>query len=182
MRLAIKRAVEALKCGGVIAYPTEAVWGLGCEPMNRHAVEQLLRLKRRDWRKGLILIASDFAQLEPYVTELPVDDLKKALDTWPGPHTWVFPASRHVPALVTGGRVTVAVRVSAHPLVVDLCRAYGGAIVSTSANVSRRAPARSVIQVRRQFGDAVCQVAGALGGLAKPTPIRDVTTGQAWRL
>lgn len=182
MRLGIKRAVEVLKTGGVIAYPTEAVWGLGCEPMNRHALECLLHMKQRDWRKGLILIAADFVQLKPYVAEVPPDVLQKALDTWPGPNTWVFPASRHAPDLVTGGRDTIAVRVSAHPLVAELCRAYGSAIVSTSANVSRRVPARSATHVRRQFGDAVSLVAGALGGLAKPTPVRDLLSGQAWRL
>lgn len=182
MRLSLKKAVEDLKSGGVIAYPTEAVWGLGCEPMNRHAVERLLQLKRRDWRKGLILIAADFAQLKPYVAVVAEDDLQKALATWPGPHTWLFPASPAAPALITGGRDSIAVRVSAHPVVIALCRAYGGALVSTSANISRRVPARSALQLRRCFGpslDAI--VAGELGGRATPTPIRDLRNGHLLR-
>lgn len=182
MRLAIKQAVEALRRGEVLGYPTEAVWGLGCEPMNRHAVEQVLTLKRRDWRKGLILIAADFAQLEPYVGTVSTDELQKAFATWPGPHTWLFPASASAPHLITGGRDSIAVRVSAHPGVVELCRAYGGAIVSTSANVSRRAPARSAVQLRRLFGNEIQILGGSLGGRATPTPIRDLRTGRTLRL
>lgn len=183
MRLALKQAVAALKSGGVIAYPTEAVWGLGCEPMNRHAVRKLLALKQRDWRKGLILIAADFSQLQPYLAEVADADRQKALSTWPGPHTWLFPAAAAAPDLITGGRDTIAVRVSAHPGVVDLCRAYGGAIVSTSANISRRPPARTGLQVRRVFKHALdAVVAGERGRLASPTPIRDLLSGRTLRL
>lgn len=178
----LRQALSALRSGGVIAYPTEAVWGLGCEPMNERAVLRLLALKRRDWRKGLILIGSAFEQLEPYV-ELPSKSaLKRALATWPGPSTWVFPASEYAPMWISGEHDSIAIRVTAHPVAAALCRAYGGALVSTSANRSDQPPARSATQVRLAFGDALSAVVpGALGGLDRPTTIRHVASGMILR-
>lgn len=180
--LQIRAACHSLTAGGVIAYPTEAVWGLGCEPLNRHACTKLLHLKERDWRKGLILIAASFEQIEPYVESLSARELAPALKTWPGPATWLFPASGLTPEWVRGEHDTIAVRVTAHPTASLLCRAYGGAIVSTSANRAGQAPAMNVSQIRLRFGmrvDAV--VSGALGGLDKPTQIRDLRSGKLLR-
>jgi L-threonylcarbamoyladenylate synthase len=175
-------ALAALRRGGVIAYPTEAVWGLGCEPRNPNAVERLLQLKQRDWRKGLILIGADFSQLEPYVILPSRNAMKRALATWPGPATWVFPASNYAPLWITGEHDTIAIRVTAHPIASALCAAYGGAIVSTSANRSGREPARSATQVRLQFKNRIdALVPGALGGLDKPTTIRHVISGMILR-
>ena len=174
----LRVACAALRAGGLIAYPTEAVWGLGCEPRNELAVEKLLTLKRRDWRKGLILVAADFAQLEPFVQLPSRTAQKRAFSTWPGPATWVFPASDHTPLLVSGDRDTVAIRVSAHPVVRALCLAYGGPIVSTSANRAGHDPARSASAVRLAFRRSIdALVPGALGTLQSPTTIRDVTSG-----
>lgn len=171
----INAACRALAAGGVIGYPTEAVWGLGCEPRSDAAVRKLLALKRRDWRKGLILIAADFSQLENFVRPVAGELLQKALATWPGPHTWLFPAAASAPELVTGGRKTIAVRVTAHPVAAALCAAYDGALVSTSANLTGQPPALTAQRVRQRFGAALdAIVAGALGGLTTPTPIRDL--------
>lgn len=178
----MRRAVRVLRAGGAIAYPTEAVWGLGCDPENAHVVERILQLKQRDWRKGLILIASDFEQLRRYVAPLSDAQLAPALASWPGPHTWLVPANAEAPRLLTGGRPRIAVRVTAHPLAAALCRAFGGAIVSTSANVSGHPPARDAAQLRRQFGASVDLILrGELGGLEGPTPIRDLATGAVVR-
>lgn len=175
-------ASRVLASGGVIAYPTEGVWGLGCDPRNDAAVHRLLALKRRDWRKGLILIAADFSQLQRYIAPLDAQVLQKALATWPGPHTWLFPAAAGAPELITGGRATIAVRVTAHPVASALCRAYGGALVSTSANLAGQPPAKSALQVRLRFGVALdAVVPGALGTLAAPTPIRDLVSGATHR-
>jgi L-threonylcarbamoyladenylate synthase len=180
--LSLSRAVRALHTGGVIAYPTEAVWGLGCEPRDRDAVEKLLDLKHRDWRKGLILIASDLDQLRPFFARLNHAQLKPALESWPGPHTWLLPASPEAPGWITGGRPLIAVRVTAHPTAAALCRAYGSALVSTSANLAGRAPARNALQVRRQFEGRIDYVVpGPLGGLSAPTPIRELETGRLLR-
>jgi L-threonylcarbamoyladenylate synthase len=181
-RLHLDLACHALASGGVIAYPTEAVWGLGCDPLNRHAVQRVLNLKRRSAHKGLILIASEFAQLQAFLADIPKAKLKPALETWPGPATWLVPAAAWVPAYLTGGRDTLAVRVTAHPVASALCAAYGGPIVSTSANRTGRRPALNALQVQRWLGPAVDYILpGDVGGLAKPTSIRDLMTGKVLR-
>ena len=177
----LRRAADALAAGGVIACPTEAVWGLSCDPLNRAACMRLLSLKRRDWSKGLILVAADFEDLPTFV-ELPSNNaMKRATATWPGPATWVFPASPEAPTWLTGDHDSIAVRVTAHPVLRALCREFGP-LVSTSANRSGRQPARSISEVRLQFRDELDGIVpGALGGLAKPTTIRDVQTGHILR-
>jgi L-threonylcarbamoyladenylate synthase len=181
-RLAIARAARIVRGGGVIAYPTEAVFGLGCLPHDRRAVLRLLAIKRRSWRKGLILIGADLAQLERYIVLPPEPQRGQVLGTWPGPHTWVLDARRDAPRWVTGGRASVAVRMTAHPLAAELCRAVGEALVSTSANVSRRAPHRRLLRLRSDLGRRVDYVlAGPLGGLAAPTAIRDGRSGRTLR-
>lgn len=181
-RLHLDLARHAIAAGGVIAYPTESVWGLGCEPRNQHAMQRLLALKRRAPAKGVILIASSFAQLAPFVGRVAASTLKPALDSWPGPHTWIVPAAAWVPAWLTGGRDTLAVRVTAHPVAAALCRAYGGPIVSTSANVSGAPAARTGLRVRRQFGAALDYLLpGATAGLGRPTTIRVLATGKLLR-
>ncbi len=174
----LRAACAALRAGGVIAYPTEAVWGLGCDPLNEAAVLRLLALKRRHWSKGLILVAAEFEQLEPFVQLPSRTAQKRAFATWPGPATWVFPASDHTPMLVSGDRDTVAIRVSAHPVVRELCQSFRGPIVSSSANRAGHEPARSASAVRIQFKDELhALVPGGLGGQDKPTVIRDVISG-----
>lgn len=178
----LRAAVEALDGGGVIACPTEAVWGLSCSPRDERAGMRLLALKHRHWSKGLILVAADFAQLAPYVDVPSNNALKRATATWPGPATWIFPASAQAPMWITGDHDGIAVRVTNHPLLRALSKRFGGPLVSTSANTAGRDPARDIHQVRRYFRnqlDAI--VPGALGGLAKPTTIRDVATGHILR-
>lgn len=178
----LRRAVRALRAGGVVAYPTEAVWGLGADPWNEQACDRLLALKRRPWEKGLILVAADADQLAPFI-EVPSKAVwKRAALTWPGPNTWVFPCSEACPMWISGNQDSVAVRISAHETVRALCTGFGGAIVSTSANPDGRDPARSATQVRLYFGDALdALLPGPLGGLARPTSIRDATTGHILR-
>ena len=172
----VEAAVAALRNGGIIAYPTEGVWGLGCDPFDEAATLRLLALKQREVDKGLILIAASPGQLDGLVDwdALPASRRAAVLATWPGPHTWVVPATARVPAWITGGRDSVAVRVTAHADVVALCNAYGGALVSTSANVSTQpAPrVRAELDPRIVAGvDAVLH--GETSGLAQATSIRD---------
>ncbi|NGY04759.1 L-threonylcarbamoyladenylate synthase [Solimonas terrae] len=178
----LRAAIDALEAGGLIACPTEAVWGLSCDPLNERACMRLLATKRRHWSKGLILVAADFAQLAPFVDVPSNNALKRATATWPGPATWIFPATPHTPMWVSGDHDGVAVRVTAHPVLRALSKRFGGPLVSTSANPSGREPARSAHQARRYFrGQVDVVVPGALGGLAKPTTIRDVATGHILR-
>jgi len=181
-RLAIARAARVVRRGGVIAYPTEAVFGLGCSPRDRRAVMRVLAIKRRSWRKGLIVIGADLAQLERYVVLPPEPRRGEVLAGWPGPHTWVLDAIPGAPRWITGGRTSIAVRVTAHPVAAELCRAVGEALVSTSANVSRRPPHRRLLTLRRDLGAKVDYVlAGPLGDLAAPTAIRDGRSGRVLR-
>ncbi len=179
----VKQAARVLRSGGVVAYPTEAVWGLGCDPWQHAAFEQLLRLKQRPPEKGVILVAADLAQIAPLVEGLPDEALKRLLATWPGPHTWLLPDPHNwIPRWIKGQHAKVAVRVSAHPTVQALCRAWGAPLVSTSANPAGLPPARQGWKVRRYFGTTLdYQVPGRLGGLARPTPIRDLLTHQLLR-
>lgn len=175
-------AARCLEQGGLVAYPTEAVYGLGCDPANEQAVRRLLALKRRAATKGLILIASHFDQLRPWLGEIPAEILGKVMDTWPGPHTWVMPAHEHTPDWLTGRFDTLAVRVTDHPVAAALCERFGGAVVSTSANLSGQSPARKCRQVPLKLGrhwdwQRDCLVGGETGGMDRPTAISDARTG-----
>lgn len=166
----------------MVAYPTEAVYGLGCDPLEYRAVARIFELKQRDAAKGLILIASRMEQLTPFMAPLPADVRQKLAASWPGPVTWVVPAAEALPDWLSGGRATLAVRVTAHPIASALCEAAGMALVSTSANKSGLPPARTALAVRAQFGARVDAVLpGPVGGLAKPTEIREALTGKVLR-
>ncbi len=167
--------------GGVIAYPTEAVFGLGCDPWNGAAVCRILRLKRRSPAKGLILVAAELAQLEPFVYFPNQAILDRVLSTWPGPVTWVLPARSGVPKWLRGDYKSLAVRVTAHPIASALC-AEAGALVSTSANPSGCIPARCVQKVRAYFKNALDYIVpGEVGLEERPTEIRDGITGKILR-
>ncbi|MCW9058644.1 MAG: Sua5/YciO/YrdC/YwlC family protein [Gammaproteobacteria bacterium] len=178
----LHQVVRVLRAGGIVAYPTEAVYGLGCDPLRGEAVQRLLALKQRPMEKGLILIASDWTQLQPFLLPLTPARQQRLFATWPGPHTWVLPCRPEVPQWLRGNHDSLAVRITAHPLAAALCDAWGGALVSTSANRSGLPPARSPLRVRQQFGDEIDYLLpGALGGLATPTTIRDGVTGKILR-
>jgi len=180
--LDIEAAVTRLHKGEVIAYPTEAVYGLGCDPRNAAAIEKLLTLKGRPASAGFVLIASDYGQLEPWVAR--VDDAlrEKAMRTWPGPVTWLFPRGPGVSDLVAGRHTTVAVRIPSHETCRALCDAFGSALISTSANHRAASPARSVGEVEDYFGNCLGGIlAGPLGKGRGPSEIRDLASGEVVR-
>jgi len=176
--LRLRLAARQMRQGRIVAYPTEAVWGLGCDPLNERAVEALVALKGRSKAKGLILIAADFEQIEPLLQIPSLEIRQQILESWPGPVTWIVPAAASVPGWLKGKRGTLAVRVTAHPISSALCRAFGRPIVSTSANPSGARPARTLLKTRMYFADAsITFLPGKLGGLGKPTAIFDARTG-----
>lgn len=180
----IEQAVAALRNGGIVAYPTEAVYGLGCDPRNAEAFAHLFALKQRPPLQGVLLIGADFEQVQPYIDAgaTPAAALARARTSWPGPHTWVFPRAPATPAWVVGGHAGIALRVTAHPLAAALCRAFGGALVSTSANRHGEPPARDSETVHSAFGTQLAYIlAGPTGGLERPTPIRDAISGETIR-
>ncbi|MEQ1592814.1 MAG: L-threonylcarbamoyladenylate synthase [Thiobacillaceae bacterium] len=170
-----------LRRGGIVAYPTESCYGLGCDPRNAHALKHLIRLKGRDAAKGLLLIADRLNRLQPFMRPLNAIDLVRVRRTWPGPVTWIVPASATCPAPLTGGRATIAVRVTAHPDAARLCRTLGTALVSTSANKSGKKPAQTAAECRRIFGARVRVIDGRIGTRKRPSTLIDLATGTILR-
>lgn len=178
----LQAAIHTIRQGGVLAYPTEAVFGLGCNPASLIAVQRILAIKHRPADKGLILIASDLTQLEPWL--LPLDEVLQAriLPTWPGPVTWLLPASPNVSPLIRGNHDTLAVRVTAHPACRELCQQLGHPLVSTSANIAGQPPLRSAQDVWKLLGNQPdCILDAPLGSQDKPTEIRHGLTGEIVR-
>ncbi|MDF7670741.1 Sua5/YciO/YrdC/YwlC family protein [Orbaceae bacterium ESL0721] len=183
--LTIVETVAQLNAGKVVAYPTEAVFGLGCDPDCETALLNLLTLKHRPIEKGLILIASDYSQLTPYIDDsaLSGQQRARALASWSNGEvvTWIFPKNPKTSRYLTGGFETIAVRVTSHPLVKQLCLQFGKPLVSTSANLSGHLACKTVAEVAAQFGDKVAILAGEVGQRDKPSEIRDIKTGLTLR-
>ncbi|MCG9575932.1 threonylcarbamoyl-AMP synthase [Vibrio tubiashii] len=170
--------------GEVIAYPTEGVFGVGCDPDNSEAVRKLLDLKQRPADKGLILIAASYQQLIPYIDEsqLTQEQLIRVKQSWPGPVTWIMPSSERVSRWVSGQHQSIAVRVTDHPLVQKMCNAFGKPLTSTSANLSGQPPCMTSEEVYMQFGyDQIAVLEGQTGGREKPSEIRDAKSLQVLR-
>lgn len=178
----LRTARRVLLQGGIVAYPTEAVYGLGCDPYNAAAVLRLLELKQRSWKKGLILIAAHRSQLDPWLEPVGLCIEQELEQTWPGPVTWLLPARPEVPEWLRGEHTTLAVRVTAHPLAAALCEAFGGPIVSTSANYAGNHAARSALQLQREMGEDIDYILhGKVGDQLRPTEIRDAVSGRIVR-
>jgi len=165
--------------GSVFAYPTEAVFGLGCDPKNENAVMRLLKIKKRPINKGLILIASDFSQVENYLKPITENQLEF---TQPSVTTYIYPARYDAPDWLTGDFDSLAVRITKHPLVRELCFELNSALVSTSANLSGKEPAKTCNEVLLALEGAIeIMLDGQTGDLDKPTEIRDSITGEIIR-
>jgi L-threonylcarbamoyladenylate synthase len=178
----VQFAAKQMRLGGVVAYPTEAVWGLGCNPLDEDAVLRLLELKDRPIEKGVILVAATINMFAPLLSGL--DDLQRQRlkNSWPGPRTWLVPNNGLVPYWITGNFGSVALRVTDHPVAAGLSRAFGGPIVSTSCNPAGLLPARNLDQVRRYFGNQLDAITnGQVGKRNSPSEIRDLITGEIVR-
>lgn len=176
----LKHAAEVLFTGGVIAYPTEGVYGLGCLPDDEAAVERVLRLKHRAASKGLILIAAQAAQLDGW-TDLPAGRPLPRPDP-AHPITWIVPPGRFVHSLLRGANAGIAVRLTTNPVARSLCNAVDSPLVSTSANLSGKTPARNRYVLRRQFMQRVDYIVpGDCGPVEGPSEIRDFLTGKVLR-
>lgn len=182
----LQQARRCVEQGGVIAYPTEAVWGLGCDPNNEQALQRILDLKQRPWQKGMLLVAASLQQLDDVLLPLSVNDRQQLDATWPGPVTWVLPCVESVSPLLRGETLNeqpmLAVRITAQPQLRALCQ-QAGPLVSTSANPAGREPARSLVQLRQYFKPATLQqrngrnvidfvLPGSLGDQKQPSQIR----------
>ncbi len=160
-----------LKRGGLIAYPTESCYGLGCDPLNRAAVQRILKLKQRPQHRGLILIASDYRQVSRYLLPLTLEEQIKLKRDGAQAITYLLPARPSCPRWLRGRHDTLAVRFTAHPLARGLCLSTGSALVSTSANLSGQRPAKTFAQCRRLFGKDVRVLPGRVGRRKQPSTI-----------
>jgi L-threonylcarbamoyladenylate synthase len=173
----IDKARALIQAGEVIAYPTEAIYGLGCDPFNQQAVEALLALKQRSVSKGLIILVSTWEQVWPLIGDVPATRLEAVKQTWPGPVTWIFPKSARVPAWLSGEHDGLAIRMTSHPVAHALCE--HAPLVSTSANLTGSHPAKSIGDLEDMLfsGGVVAVVAGDLGGNTAPSEIYSVLNG-----
>lgn len=164
--------VAYLKHGGVIAYPTESCYGFGCDPSNRRAVQRILKLKRRPQHKGLILIASSYEQVAPYIQPLTPAEQRKLQADGAQAITYLMPVKPSCPRWLRGEHDTLAVRMTAHPFAKNLCRIAGSALVSTSANRSGMRPAKTYAECQRMFGKKVWVLRGRVGKRKRPSTIK----------
>lgn len=177
----LKHAAQVMREGGVIAYPTESVYGLGCDPWDAVAVMRVLHLKRRSFTKGLILIAADFDQIAPWLANPTAALRKKLTQKTTRPVTWLVDAP-DTPPWICGEHPKLAVRIIRHPIAAELCNAFGGPIVSTSANISGGLSARNPLRVRKLFRDQIDYIISGEVGLYKAvSEIRDLGTGTRYR-
>lgn len=183
----VAQAALHLKKGAVLAYPTEAVWGLGCDPFNEHAFRHILELKQRPIEKGVILLASQIQQISQLLDLIPSQFKEKIIESWSDKQnhqratTWLLPAHHSIPHWITGDHSSVAVRVTRHPLCQSLCDHFGGFIVSTSANPAGLPPAKTQYETHVYFKDTVEYLHGSLGSSMKPSQIIDAMTGKIIR-
>lgn len=180
--LKVKLAANSISLGEVVAYPTEAVWGLGCDPLNPYAVEKLLSLKARAADKGVLLVAANIAQVEPFLQQITTQQRKTLLEPRSQAITWLVPDTTVAPPWIRGRFDTVALRITSHPVAAALCNLFEGPIVSTSANPAGRLPALNPLTVRRYFPKGLGAITpGTVGDSDKPSEIRDIVSGQIIR-
>ncbi len=183
----VAEAAQFLAQGKVLAYPTEAVWGLGCDPYNEAAFAEILRLKQRPIEKGVILLASQMSQIEHLLQNIDSEILKQVIASWSNPSnqeraiTWLLPADASIPHWIKGNHPKVAVRVTHHPQCIALCNAFQSFIVSTSANPAGLTPARSIQDASLYFGSELNYLNGDLGLSQQPSKIIDALTGEIIR-
>jgi len=178
----IREAVRQLASGGVIAYPTETVYGLGCDPFNGNAVLRLIDLKKRNINQGLILVASHFEQLQPLLCPLSAAIRRRVTQARKSPVTWVLPCLPEIPFWLRGRHDSLAIRVSNHPVAAALCDRWDGPLVSSSANAHGKHPATNPLAVRKAFNGQLDYILhGTHACTNKPSEIRNGTTGELLR-
>jgi len=174
-------AISCLKSGGIIAYPTEAVYGIGCDPYNKNSVKKITQIKKRESRKSYILVASELSQLSNLIN---INSLsEEVLNSWPGHNTWLIKPKKNIPSwLMDNENGLIAIRVSSHPEIVELCQFFKNPIISTSANISGNKILKNHHDVEKIFGsDLDYLVLGNVGEHPEPSIIKDMKTGKVIR-
>jgi L-threonylcarbamoyladenylate synthase len=178
---AIRLAAHHIRLGAVIAYPTDTVYGLGCDPLNTSALDHLNALKQRAPGKGLILLAGNLEQLDEFI-DLDDNIARQRICSAKQPTSWVVPARAGLPLQLTGGNDTLAIRVTDNPVVARLCQTLGHPLVSSSANPAGRPPAANSLQLHRWFhGDLASILIDDNAGTGRPSTLRHIHTQQIYR-
>lgn len=190
-QLSLDEAVHHLQSGQVLLYPTEAVWGLGCDPYQQQAFEKLLLLKKRPLEKGVILLSESIARIEPLLAPLEPQIRNKVIASWQHPVeknraiTWLLPISSAIPPWIYGQHDRVAIRVTQHTLCQRLCAGFDSLIVSTSANPAGQDPATDLHQLEHYFAQHsfadLAILTGKIGQNRHASRIVDAVTGQVIR-
>ena len=178
----ISEAATAIRSGGVVAYPTESCFGLGCDPLNTDAIARILLMKQRERAKGVILIADAFEKFSDYL--LPINEviMERLRESWPGPYTWLCPCKPEVSDWLRGEHDTLAVRVTGHATAKQLSALAEMAIVSTSANVATHPALKTTEQVIAEFGNLVDAIVDApIGADQSPSTIAFAESGNVVR-
>jgi len=174
---ALNRLGHAVSAGAVIGYPTDTIWGFGCDPLNFASVAHILQIKNRSPDKGLILLSSRLEFCSPYIE---IDSAQRELLLSPcaRPTTWLVSASELCPWWIHGIYSTVAIRLCEHPLLEVLCGQLKAPLISTSANRAGRSTVRNALQLRLQFGAELdCIVTGFNAGSGCPSEIKSLARG-----
>ncbi|WP_444996627.1 L-threonylcarbamoyladenylate synthase [Aliikangiella sp. IMCC44359] len=174
-------AVKAIDCGGVIAYPTESVFGLGCDPYHNDAIKKILSIKKRPAYKGLIILVSDIAQAEPFLQPLSKQQLQRVNIPRERAITWLIPCQPEVSPLLRGHFRSLAVRITQHPIARAICESTNTPLVSTSCNIAGKSELKTTMAVRNHMKAKIdWLVDGKCGGQA-PSQIIDITNDRVLR-
>ena len=160
-------AADIVRNGGLVIYPTDTVYGIGCDPFNEGALRRLIRVKGRE-EKPLPIMASNLRSARR-VASFTSAELKLAKHFWPGALTIVLKKKENLPSLVTFGRDKVGVRVPAHPVARSLAKLCGGLLIGTSANLSGMTPSKTAAKANQQFGkevDVILDACSTEGGVS----------------
>lgn len=180
----LELCIKKLYKKSVIAYPTESVFSLGCDPDSKYAIKKLLKIKKRHVSKGLILIAANYEQFYPYIDHKKISkkQINIMINNWDKKNiSFVVPAFKNINRLLIGKYTTIAIRVSKHAVVKQLCQSFGKPLVSTSANFSGCLPCKTSIEVKSQFGKKITILLGHVGNQKMPSEIRNISTGKLIR-
>lgn len=182
----LEQAITCLKQGDVIAYPTEAVWGLGCDPFQQQAFEKILQLKQRPIEKGVILLSESIARIEPLLASLDPPIRQQVIASWQHQNrhsratTWLLPVTNDIPIWIYGDHDRVAIRVTQHSICQQLCIGFDNLIVSTSANPAGLEAAKTAVNVANYFS-GIAILSGEIGQSPEPSRILDAVTGKVIR-
>ncbi len=174
-------ASNLLHDGEIIIYPTESIYGIGCDPWNESSVNKIYEIKNRPSNKPMIIVGSDIAQIEKLVDVRSLN--RSVIDSWPGHSTWLIPSNKSCPPWLKDAiTAKVAIRISEHETVKKLCIDFGKPLISTSANLSEVLPSKDKAEIEKIFSSSIEYIVeGLLGGSESPSIIRDMLTGEIVR-